>query len=196
MQLRFGRVLAGEIEKPGSHSIRTVKILRELDQGVAALFKKLCSMCIAFEDPADRFIIDARLLPLDRNVAQGDLGKYGFNPYEIDLLSQYNLVGSTQYSLYPYNLCIGSENNPFPQSFQHQGQDWVLWPFSQWDAIKEFHLMGLPFSVVGRELFRIVDQDPIPEYTEDLKKYFARQKLQMVKVQNSTPIILEGKRNG
>ena len=44
MQRRFGRVLAGEIEKPGSYSTRTVKILSELDHDVAVLFKKLCSM--------------------------------------------------------------------------------------------------------------------------------------------------------
>lgn len=182
MHLRFGRILAGEIENPGSYSIKSIKLLGELNQYTAALFKKLCSMCIAFEDPADRCVIDARLLPLDRNVAQGDLGKYSFNPYEIDLLSQYNLVGSTQNSLYPYNLCIGSENNRFPQPFQHQGQDWVLWPFSQWDAIKEFYLMGLPFSLIGSELFRIVAQDPMPEYTEDLKKFFAKQNLNMFEV--------------
>ena len=30
MQLRFGRILAGEIKQPGSYSIRTVKILGEL----------------------------------------------------------------------------------------------------------------------------------------------------------------------
>ena len=180
MQRHFGRILAGEIRQPGSYSIKAVKLLGELNQDTAALFKKLCSMCIAFEDPVDRFLIDARLLPLDRNVAQGDLGKYSLNPYEIDLLSQYNLVGSTQNSLYPYNLCIGSENNRFPQPFQHQGQDWVLWPFSEWDAIKEFHLMGFPFSLIGRELFRIVAQDPMPEYTKDIKKFFEEQNLRMI----------------
>lgn len=44
----------------------------------------------------------------------------------------------------------------------------------------EFRLSGVALSRVGRELFRIVDQDPMPEYTEDLKQYFAEQKLQMI----------------
>ena len=48
--------------------------------------------------------------------------------------------------------------------------------------IQEFRFSGLSFSIVGRELFRIVDQDPMPEYTEDLKKFFADQKLIMFEV--------------
>ena len=44
MQRRFARILAGEIEKPGSYSIKAVKILGELNQNAASLFKKLCSI--------------------------------------------------------------------------------------------------------------------------------------------------------
>ena len=49
MQRRFARVLAGEIEKPGSYSILTLKTLGELDQNIATLFKKLCSACVFLE---------------------------------------------------------------------------------------------------------------------------------------------------
>ena len=46
MQLLFGRILAGEIKRPGSYSIRTIRKLVELNQNAAVLFKKLCSvMC-------------------------------------------------------------------------------------------------------------------------------------------------------
>ncbi len=62
MQHRFGRVLAGEIEKPGSYSIRTIKLLGELDQNTAILFKKFCSACVVFgffRIPNSEPIIDA-----------------------------------------------------------------------------------------------------------------------------------------
>jgi Protein of unknown function (DUF2806) len=41
MQLLFGRILAGEIQRPSSFSIKTVKLLGELDIGAATLFRHL-----------------------------------------------------------------------------------------------------------------------------------------------------------
>ena len=61
MQFLFGRILAGEIRKPGTYSIRTVKILGQLDQNVAILFKRLCSLCVVHEDPVGKEIFDARV---------------------------------------------------------------------------------------------------------------------------------------
>ena len=176
MQHRFGRILAGEIKQPGSYSIRAVKALREMDQKAAILFKKLCSMCIAFEYLTDRRILDARVISFGDGLVQGDPDKCSLNSYEIDVLSEYRLISSTQNYIYPYNLCIQSLNNRSPHPCLHQGKDWFFDPF---DPIQEFRFSGLSFSIVGRQLFRIVDQDPMPEYTEDLKKFFADQKLIM-----------------
>ena len=51
MQVLFGKILAGEIRKPGTFSIRAVKILGSLDQSAASHFVRLCSMCISqFQD--------------------------------------------------------------------------------------------------------------------------------------------------
>ena len=41
IQFLWGKVLAGEIERPGSTSIRSLSILRNLDQRTAALFRNL-----------------------------------------------------------------------------------------------------------------------------------------------------------
>lgn len=41
MQILWGKLLAGEIKKPGSFSIRTLDILRKMTQREAVLFKKL-----------------------------------------------------------------------------------------------------------------------------------------------------------
>ena len=43
MQSLWAKVLTGEVERPGSTSIRTLTILRNLDQATADLFRKLCS---------------------------------------------------------------------------------------------------------------------------------------------------------
>ena len=69
MQLRFGRILAGEIRQPGSYSIKAVKALGELDEKAAALFKYLCSACVVMEFPLTkpRHIADVKGLDLHRD---------------------------------------------------------------------------------------------------------------------------------
>ena len=47
MQTYFGKILAGEIKKPGSYSTKTIRILGSLDQSTAKPFVRLCSMCIS-----------------------------------------------------------------------------------------------------------------------------------------------------
>ena len=74
--------------------------------------------------------------------------------------------------------------NGTQESHLHQGRSWVLFPFPDWDSKPKFRLSGVALSRVGCELLRIVDQDPMPEYTEDLKKFFAGQNLKMTEVNN------------
>ncbi len=203
MQIRFGRVLAGEIRQPGSYSIKAIKLFGEIDQNTAILFKKFCSVCVVigvFGIPNSEQVFDARVLSLGGSLGSNALSKYGLDLDQLNILNEYSLITSSDISLhdynlislYDYNLCIVYENNPVPSPFQHQGKPWALLPLPDWDNKSEFKLSGVALSRVGRELFRIVDQDPMPEYTEDLKKFFAGQKLQMVEVPNPDPIILKG----
>ena len=193
MQLRFGRILAGEIGQPGSYSIKAVKLLGELDQNTAVLFKKFCSACVivgVLGIPNSEQVFDARVLSLGGSLGSNALSKYGLGLDQLNILNEYSLITSGDISLhdynlvslYDYNLCIVYEDNPVRLPFQHQGKSWALLPLPDWDHKPKFLVSGVALSRVGRELFRIVDQDPMPEYTEDLEKFFAEQKLQMVEV--------------
>ena len=42
----FSKVLAGEIRKPGSFSLRALTTLSDMDQNVAMIFKAFCSLCL------------------------------------------------------------------------------------------------------------------------------------------------------
>ena len=195
MQLRFGRILAGEIRQPGSYSIKAVKLLGELDQNTANLFKKFCSACVvygAFGVSNGDHVFDARVPSLGGQPGSNALSKYGLGFGQLNILNEYNLIISDYNSWYDYNLCIMNTDNPVLLPFQHQGKYWILSPTPERDKTPEFRLSGVSLSNVGRELFHIIDQDPMPEYTEDLKKFFAGQKLQMAEVPNSTPIVLKG----
>ena len=46
MQQLWGKILAGEVESPGSTSLRTLSILKNLDQSTANTFQRLCSACV------------------------------------------------------------------------------------------------------------------------------------------------------
>ena len=190
-QLLFGRILAGEIKQPGSYSIKAVKLLGELDQSIAALFKKLCSACIVygvFRIPGEQ-VFDTRVSSFSGNAGSNALQKYGLGFDQLNLLNGYDLIISDYNSWFDYNMCIVNQDNPVLLPFQYQGKNWVLSPLPERENKPELRVSGVALSHVGRELFRIVDQDPMPEYTQDLKKYFAGQQLQMVEVQNPSPMV-------
>ena len=182
MRLLFGRILAGEIRKPGTYSIKTVKTLGELDQSAATLFKKLCSLCIVFEIPGGEHVLDIRVPSMGGNAASNVLRSYGLSFDQLNILHEYGLIIPDYNSWYDYKLCVVNENPLVTLPFRHQEQQWVLLPTADWKIREELKVSGVALSRAGHELFRIVDLDPREKYTEDLKKFFAGQKLQMIEV--------------
>ncbi len=77
MQLRFGRILAGEIKNPGSFSIRALKTFGELDQSVAILFQRLCSVCVVMEFPLTKHVAEMkdRILGRDHGSTSNTISK-------------------------------------------------------------------------------------------------------------------------
>jgi hypothetical protein len=64
MQRLFGKILAGEIRRPTSYSIKAVKIMAQLDNSAAALFKQLCSLSISQRVPNSNIILDSRVVSM------------------------------------------------------------------------------------------------------------------------------------
>ena len=190
MQLLFGRILAGEIRKPESYSIKAVKIIGELNQNAATLFKKLCSACIVLEISNAESVLDVRVPSMGGNAASNALSKYGLGFDQLNILHEYGLIISDYNSWFDYKLCIVNKNPPVTIPFLHQGRYWILSTSLEQDKNQEFRVLGVAFSRAGRELFPIVDQDSMESYTEELKKFFARQNLQMVEVPNQNIILL------
>ena len=191
MQILFGRILAGEIRKPGTYSIRTVKILGQLDQNVAMLFKRLCSLCVVHGDPAGKEIFDARVPTLDGNPGSNVLRKYGLSYEKLNILNEYGLIISSYDSWYEYNLLTITDQPPFTLPLWHQGRYWGLFALPEWDkSRRQFRLSGVALSHAGCELFRLVDPDSMEDYTEDLKKFLAGQHLQIreINIQNGNII--------
>ena len=131
MQSLWAKVLAGEVERPGSTSIRTLSILRNLDQASASLFGKLCSACVSLLD-GNQFV-DSRVLSLGGNAGSNALKKYGLSFVNLNVLNEHGLVIADYNSWRDYQVCIGihlaqPEQEIFRHPFSFQGRSWVLLP--------------------------------------------------------------------
>ena len=182
MQVLFGRILAGEIINPDSYSIKAVKILGELDPITARLFKKLCSACIVLEVPGGSHVLDIRVPSLGGNAASNGLEKYGLSFGQLNILHEYGLIIADYNSWFDYRLCMVNKNKQVVLPFLHRGRSWALLPYPERAENHELKLSGVALSRAGRELFRVVDQDPMEDYTEALKKFFEGHKLQMLEI--------------
>ena len=153
-----------------------------MDQYAAALFKKLCSACVVLGISNTKIHIDARVPSLGGRAGTNSLSKYGLSFAQLNILNEYGLIISDYDTWLTCDGIIDYKDDPSPLQFYHQGSTWVLLPLPERDNKTEFRLSGVVLSQVGRELFYIVDQESMQEYTEDLKKFLEEQKLQMVEV--------------
>ena len=192
MQLYFGRVLAGEIKKPKSFSIKAVKILGEIDQNTAEMFRKLCSVCVMQVDP-DGSIIDMRVPSLGGNAGNNSLGKYGLSFNELNVLNEYGLIISDYNSWRDYINCrgIGLARTGIRFPFFHQGKYWVLEPHGQLETTSELKINGVALTRSGIELSKIVEPDSVQEFAEELMVFFQNKGFKMIEVLNEKPQILK-----
>ena len=182
MQLLFGRILAGEIQRPSSFSIKTVKLLGELDSGAAKLFQHLCSLCVSLRF-AD-FVLDARVASLGGNAASNALSKYGLSYDQLNILHEYGLIIPEYNSWHDYRFCIADENRRVAFGFTYQDQMWGLVSTSDRPKNIELRMHGVALSRSGKELMKIVDIEPVEQYTSALQEYLETQKLTMVQITN------------
>ena len=91
MQSLWAKVLAGEVERAGSTSIRTLGSLKNIDQSTARLFRKFCSGCV-FLCIDGRSLIDARVPSLGGNAASNALKPYGLGFGELNRLNEHGII--------------------------------------------------------------------------------------------------------
>ncbi len=180
MQLLFGRILAGEIQRPSTFSIKTVNLLGELDRQAAVLSQRLCSLCVSLR--VVDLLIDARVVSLGGNAAANSLQDYGLNFDQLNHLQEYGLIISDYHSYFDYRMCIADENRRVGLAFAHQNKQWGLAPSPERPKDGPFLLHGVALSRSGKELLGIVDIEPDDKYTVALQAYFQTQQLQMVEI--------------
>ena len=192
MQERFARILAGEIKRPGSFSIRTINLLGQIEPETASIFRTFCSGCVSFDNPSGSGIIYTSIFPKYQVGTMGDfLEKYGLNRTMLSNLQEFSLLRN---EIPPPNLfnepvlniqtsLIGNlENSAMP--FLYAGKYFLI---KQQENKKEldwdFMMPGFFLSSIGAELMNIVEPEPIEQLTEDLIEFFAEKQLELVEVE-------------
>ena len=187
MQALFGRILAGEIGKPGSYSTKTIRILGSLDQSTAKHFVRLCSMCISSPLP------DVRVSSLGGNANSNALEEYGMNFATLNLLNEHGLVISDYNSWSGFVPCVGLPRGGHQAvciPLSYQGRHWILMPVSNDNVGKELRIEGVALTQSGRELSRIMKVEPMESYSKGLAQFFDRNGFRMTEVGGGGPCVV------
>ncbi len=190
MQLLWARVLAGQVERPGSTAIKTLGVLKNLDRATATLFGKLCSICVSITHDGIN-LYDARVLFLG-DYSQGNaLRDYGFDFEALNVLSEHGLINPEYNTWHDYQASTGlvlpPSQTPLHFPFCFQGKYWILLPMRVGFPRKELKLSGVALTSSGREISRVIDLVPAEEYTLRLIEFLKKNNLQMTEVPSWQP---------
>jgi len=182
MQSMFAKVLAGEIQRPSTYSIKSIRLLGSLDQRTAKLFKHFCSMCIILESHGH--IFDARVPSLGANAASNGLSKFGISFDALNILQEYGLIISDYNSWMDYSLTFGNETQPVPVPFKFGNSLWGLVRTEE-SKVNQFKISGVALTQSGKELTRVVLSELNTDYSVALAQWFETKKISMVEVRAS-----------
>lgn len=181
MKLIFGKILSGEIIKPGSFSIRTIRLISQLDNQAAIIFQNLCSVAVALHLGGE-FLYDARVVSLTGTAGSNSLSKYGLSFDNLNILQEYGLIISNYNSSMPYAPCIPNESNEVSASLRMENKDYALVPFDKKKYDKELKLNGVTLTKAGKELFDIIPLKSNINYRKEFEKFLSDKFLKLVEI--------------
>ncbi len=182
MQTLWARILAGQVTNPGTTSIHTLSILKNLSPAIAELFSRLCSLSIQDRTDAGQ-IGAATVLSIGENPTKNDFSKFGLSFADITRLVDHNLV-MPQFSPFimtdlGQSIVYENEESATRRNrLYYQNEPHVLLPLPEFQKTDELWEDVLKFTTAGAELATFVDVAEIPPYTEALTEYFHKKHLQ------------------
>lgn len=156
MQMLWGKVLAGEVKKPGSYSLRTLEVLKNISRKEADVFVKASKITITSGDKC--------IIPNPDNGAYLET-VFGLTFVDFLVLREIGLLvmNDLEFSLYPAkddirtvftcgNTCILMDR---PKGTPKQG------------------ITAIVFTAIGRQLLQLIDKAPAdPEYIKKFASFF------------------------
>ena len=156
LQGLWARLLAGELESPGSVSNDTMSIARDLKKERAEEFQTLCSAALCYSDGRPMIVVGCG------NPGANSLRPYGL-PYDLLMrLAHHRLIINDMNSY--TDLAVDSSQLAIVR------QQELTWSLHWSDDTKPHRIKGILFTLAGKELFPVVEKIPNPAYTAAMVK--------------------------
>ena len=178
MKLIFGRILAAEIKKPGTFSIKTMRVISQLEVEVINYFQRLCSQSVSLR--SGEFILDARVVAFNGIATNNPVKQYGLSFENLSVLEEYGLILSEYNSWNDYGASIKHETNDLPFDFYFSDKPYSLIPTDTELFERNLKLNGIAFSKAGLQLLSIMPLVEVSSYRKALTNYLAARHLRMV----------------
>ena len=158
MQELWGRILAGEIRRPGTFSLRTLDFVRNLRKSEADLISKLSALALTCRSTAFVDVHDRTWLQENRSIAAGNQ----IPLVELDVL-------------YPADLSLRTfiQSNVQEEAFFH-GERLLL--VKRGEISSEVQIPGWKFTTIGQELLPLMAPVSDDAYLEQLGRFFTSHK--------------------
>jgi hypothetical protein len=165
LQLLWGKILAGEVCKPNSYSLRTLEVLRNITKSEAEIFAKACNYLIVSTGTKSNHY------SFFRN-GSGNKGYDGIEYNDILLLQECGLVKPVDDSGFPFSANI---NNEFIRTFHIANRLLII----EGKEVDNF-TMRLPIYLLtkaGAEISHLIKKENKDDYIMEIAKLFKGRKL-------------------
>ena len=152
LQDLWARLLAGELESPGSVTNDTMSIARDMTKERAEEFQTLCSAALCELDETPAIVVGCG------NPGANSLRPYGLSYDILMRLAHHRLIVNdmSSYIDVPVN-----PSHPLVQA-RHQELSWILRRSEDTNVLPR--IKGILFTPAGKELFAVVHKIPMLEY--------------------------------
>ena len=164
MKEAFGRILSGELQHPGTFSIRAVRNLGEMDTSTASLFRSLCNMTLVIPG------VYSLVVTPGGDATQNALRDVGLPFSKLNILQEHDLIISD------YNSSL--DFAPFAHanfSITYAGRSGSL--IAMDGLSKKVQIHGVGLSSIGEQLYKIVDLQENAHYTGRLAAHLETKKI-------------------
>ena len=166
MKLAFGKILAGEIESPGTYSIRTVRTLGMMDRSTAALFRKLCNMIFVIPN------LSLMAITPSSNSQGNALKEFGISFFELNILHENSLIIPDFNSWVEFEVIGQTE-----MEILYAGSGVKLCSADENKKQFKVKVHGVVLSSIGKELYKVVDLEKNPRYLEKIVAHLKNKRI-------------------
>jgi uncharacterized repeat protein (TIGR03899 family) len=157
MQEIWGKILAGEIKKPGQYSLKTLDFLKNLTKSDASQIEKVCKLALRYHQMSLIGTNDKKWLEEKRSIVAGDhfsLGELGL--------------------LYPTDLRVRLFRSPEIEEHHLLHGSFIL-VLNRGEIKSEVSLPMWKFTSIGAELLTLLPPSDDLEYLRIIGKFFVSQ---------------------